>query len=111
LIDEGLAIAQETGERISDSILHRLRGDILLRRDSANPAPAEGALRAAVAIARAQKGRSLELQAALSLAKLYRSTGRRAEARAVLGPALEGFAPTSEMPEIAEALALMERLA
>jgi len=28
-----------------------------------------------------------------------------------LVPALEGFSPTPEMPEIAEALALMERLA
>jgi hypothetical protein len=41
------------------------------------------------------------------LAKLYQSTGRAAEARAVLAPALEGFSPTPEMPEIAEALAFM----
>ena len=72
LIDEGLAISQETGERLTDSILYRLRGDILLKRDPANPAPAEEAFRAAVAIAQAQKARSLELQAALSLAKLNR---------------------------------------
>ena len=110
-LDEGLAIAQETGERISDSILYRLRGDILLKRDPANPAPAEDAFRAAIAIAEAQKARSFELQAALSLAKLYQSTGRPAEARAILSPALEGFSPTPEMPEIAEAQALMERLA
>ena len=51
------------------------------------------------------------LRAALSLAKLYRLTGRPAEAHAVLAPALEGFAPTPEMPEIAEAQALLERLA
>jgi hypothetical protein len=43
----------------------------------------------------------------LSLAKLYRLTGRPAEAHAVLAPALEGFAPTPEMPEIAEAQALL----
>jgi hypothetical protein len=43
----------------------------------------------------------------LSLAKLYQSTSRLAEARAVLAPALEGFAPTDEMPEIAEAQALL----
>jgi hypothetical protein len=45
------------------------------------------------------------------LAKLYQSTARPAEARAVLAPALKGFSPTPEMPEIGEALALMERLA
>jgi predicted ATPase len=111
LIDEGMAISQETGERLTDSILYRLRGDILLKSDPANPAPAEEAFRAAVAIAQAQKARSFELQAALSLAKLYQSTGRPAEARATLAPALEGFSPTPEMPEIAEAQALIEDLA
>ena len=48
---------------------------------------------------------------ALALAELYQSTGRPAEARAVLAPALKGFSPTPQMPEIAEALALMDRLA
>ena len=51
------------------------------------------------------------MRAALSLAKLYQSTGRPAEAHAVLAPALEGFAPTPEMPEIAEAQALLTALA
>jgi hypothetical protein len=49
------------------------------------------------------------LQAALSLAKLYQSTDRLVEAHAALAVALEGFAPTPEMPEIAEAL--LSRLA
>ncbi|HTZ68879.1 MAG TPA: hypothetical protein VMB83_15715 [Roseiarcus sp.] len=34
-----------------------------------------------------------------------------ADAHGLLAPALEGFSPTPEMPEIAEAQALMERLA
>jgi hypothetical protein len=45
------------------------------------------------------------------LAKLRQSSSRPIDARAVLVSALEGFAPTPEMPEIAEAVALMERLA
>ena len=110
-IDEGLATSQETGERLTDSFLYRLRGDILLKRDPANPAPAEEAFRAAVAVAQAQKARSFELQAALALAKLYQSTARPAEARAILGPALEGFSPTPEMPEIAEAQGLLAEIA
>ena len=51
------------------------------------------------------------LQAAHALAKLYQSTGRPLEAHAVLAPALEGFALTPEMPEIAEAQALVSALA
>jgi hypothetical protein len=94
-----------------DTLLHRLRGDILLKRDLADPSPAEEAYRTAIAIAKQQGARSFELRAALALAKLLQSTGRPVDAHAVLAPALDGFAPTPEMPEIAEAQALMERLA
>ena len=84
---------------------------MLLKRDPANPAPAEEAFLTAIAVAKQQGARSFELRAALSLAKLYQSTARPAEAHAVLAPALEGFAPTLEMPEIAEAQALLAALA
>ena len=65
----------------------------------------------AIAASKQQGTRSFELRAALALAKLYQSTGRPADAHAVLAPALEGFAPTKEMPEIAEAQALLTALA
>ena len=63
--------------------------------------------RSAIAIAGEQGARSFQLRAALSLAKLYQSTNRLVDAQAVLSPALEGFSPTPEMPEIAEARALL----
>jgi predicted ATPase len=109
-IDEGLATAQEGGQHIYDAFLHRLRGDILLKRDPADPAPAEAAYRTAIAIAKQQGARSYELRASLALAKLYQSTARAAEAHAVLAPALNGFSPTPEMPEIAEAQAMLAAL-
>ena len=87
-----------------------MRGEILLARDPANPAPAEEALLTAVAVAKRQETRSFGLRAALSLARLYQSSARPAEAHAVLSPALGGFSPTSEMPEIAEAQALRAAL-
>jgi predicted ATPase len=111
LIERGLEIADQTGEHFTDPYLYRTRGEILLSREPANPAPAEEAFQTTIAVAKSQSARSYELLAALSLAKLYQSVGRRAEAHAVLTPALEGFAPTPEMPEIAEVQALMESLA
>ena len=42
---------------------------------------------------------------------MYQSTGRHADAHAILAPALEGFSPKPEMPEIAEAEALLAALA
>ena len=110
LIDEGLATAREGGQRVFDAFLHRLRGDILLERDPANPAPAEEAFQAAIAVAKEQGARSYELLASLSLANLYQSAGCVVEAHAVLAPALEGFSPTPEMPGIAEAEALLVTL-
>jgi len=94
-----------------DAFLHRIRGEMLLKRDPANTVPAEEAFLTAIAIAQQQKARSFELRATLSLAKLYQSTGRAADAHAVLAPALEGFAPTPEFPGIAEAQTLLAALA
>jgi class 3 adenylate cyclase/tetratricopeptide (TPR) repeat protein len=110
-IDAALVLAVETGERWTDALLHQIRGDILLRLDAANAAPAEAAYLAAIAVAREQGARGFGLQAALKLANLYQSTARPVEAHDVLGVALEGFAPTPEMPEIAEGWALRESLA
>ncbi len=109
-IDGAVALARETGEQWTDALLHRIRGEILLKRDPANTALAEEAFLTAIAIAQEQKARTFELRAALSLAKLYQSTHRAADAHAVLAPALEGFAPTPEFPEIAEAQALLAAL-
>jgi predicted ATPase len=111
LIDEAFTTAQHGGQHVWDSFLHRVRGDIFSKRDPADPASAEDAYRTAIAVAKRQGARSVGLQAALSLAKLYQSTGRPANAHAVLAPALEGFSPTPEMPEIAEAQAVLAALA
>ena len=110
-IDAALALANETGERWTDSFLHRVRGKILLKCDPANTTPVEDAFLTAIAIAQQQKAKSFELQAALALAKLYQSTNRPADAHAVLDPALKGFSPTPELPEIEEAETLLAALA
>jgi adenylate cyclase len=75
------------------------------------PFPAEEAFQTAIAIARGQGARGYALIASHSLAKLYQSTGRLEDAHAVLAPALEGLAPTPEMPEIGDAISLAARLA
>jgi predicted ATPase len=110
-ITEALAIADEISEHWVDSFLHRIRGEILLKHDPNDGPPAEEAFLTALAVAQQQKARSFELRAALSLAKLYQSTGRTADAHALLAPAIDGFSPTPELPEIAEAQALLAALA
>ena len=104
MLDDTLATSDRAGIRAFEAELHRARGEMLLKRDPANPAPAEDALLTAIAVAKQQGTRSFELRAALSLAKLRQSTGRPADAHAVLATALEGFALTAEFPETGEAL-------
>jgi len=110
LIDQALGIAAETGEYWTDSLIHRTRGEISLKRNPSSTVPAEEAFLTAISVAQQQKAKSLELQAALSLAKLYQSTGRAADVHAVLAPALEGFSPTPEFPEIEQAQTLLAKL-
>jgi predicted ATPase len=106
-INGALSVAKQTGEHSADALLHRIRGDVLLKAEPENPASAEEAYLVAIGIAQQQGARSFGLLAALSLARLYQSTGRPADAHAILAPALEDFSPTPEMPEIAEAQALL----
>jgi class 3 adenylate cyclase/predicted ATPase len=108
-VDAAIADTERSGQRWFEAESHRIRGEILLKRGPA--APAEEAFLTAIAIAQQQRARSFELRAALSLAKLYQSTGRAADAHGVLAPALEGFSPTPEVPEIEEAQALLAALA
>jgi class 3 adenylate cyclase/predicted ATPase len=109
LVSAGRAITE--AERIGQSWFaaetHRIHGDILLKADRENVDPAEQAYLTAIATAQRQGARGFMLRVSLSLAKLYQSTGRPLDAQAVLAPALEGFSATSQMPEFAEAQALL----
>jgi predicted ATPase len=109
-IDEALALARKTGERWTDAFLHRIRGDILLKRYPADPSSAEEAFRAAIGVARQQKARSFELRAAMSMVRLWRDQGKREKARdllaAIYGPFTEGF----DTLDLKEAKALLDEL-
>ena len=111
VLDEALATCNRTGIRAFEAELYRVRGEMLLKRDPADAAPAEEALQTAIAVAQRQGTRAFELRAAPSLAKLHQSTGRPADAHAVLASAVQGFTPTPEMPEITEAEATLAAIA
>ena len=109
-LDDALAELETTEARWYEAEMHRIRAEILLKRNPADTAAPEQSLQAAVAIAQSQKARSFELRAALSLAKLYCAANRDADAHTVLAPAVEGFPPTQQFPEFAEAQALLSAL-
>jgi predicted ATPase len=109
-IDEALGLAQQTGEHWTDAYLHRILGEILLKRDPANKAPAEEAFLTAIAIAQQQKARTFELRAAMSLARLWRDQGKRDAARDLLAPVYSWFSEGFDTLDLKEAKALLEQL-
>jgi hypothetical protein len=99
---------REIGHRAFDAELHRVRGENPAEARSRQHFGVEQAFEKAIAIAHQQSTRSFRLRASLSLAKLTnRQPARRSHA--VLAHALEGFSPTPEMPEIAEAQAVLQQ--
>ena len=90
-IDQALKDFDRTGQRCFDAEIHRSRGDLLFEKNLAAPDPAEDVYLTAISVAQSQKARSFELRAALSLAKLYRATGRDADAHARSLPLSKAF--------------------
>jgi predicted ATPase len=90
---------------------HRLRGDLLLRRNRSAPDQAEASYRRAIERARSQEARSWELRAAASLARLWRDQGKPAEARALLAPIYGWFTEGFDTADLKEAEALLDELA
>ena len=76
-----------------------------------DPAEAEGCFRQAVAIARRQQAKSLELRATMSLARLWQRQGRRDEARATLAAVYSTFTEGFTTPDLVDAAAQLNSLA
>src|SRR5262249_3776984 len=106
---EALAAVHTTGERYWAAELHRLKGELLLRRASP-PAEAEACLRQALDIARQQQAKSLELRAAMSLGRLWQQQGQRAEAYALLAPIYGWFTEGFDTTDLQEAKGLLTAL-
>ena len=130
MLAEALELADAHGDRFWEAELYRLRGELLLQQttgrkpaDQAPPEPstpaeaeqpvsseAEACLQQALAIARRQQAKSLELRAAMSLARLWQQQGKRAEARELLAPIYGWFTEGFDTADLQEAKALLDAL-
>jgi predicted ATPase len=71
ILAEALAAVEKTGGRGYEAEMYRLKGELLLRQAVPDAPQAEACFQQALAIARRQQAKSLELRAALSLARLW----------------------------------------
>jgi predicted ATPase len=110
---EALAVVRDGGEPFWEAKLHRLQGEFLLRRaevEARARAEAEACFHQALAVARRQSAKSLELRAVMSLTRLYQKQGRQGEARPMLAECYAWFTEGFDTPDLQEAKALLDCL-
>jgi len=109
---EALAHVDTTGERRLEAELHRLTGEFLLAQtdERRQEREAEECFHQALTLARRQQAKSLELRAAMSLARLWQPQGKRAEAYALLAPIYGWFTEGFDTADLQEAKALLDEL-
>jgi predicted ATPase len=108
---EAHTLVEQHEERYWEAEVCRLRGVVLLRQPGTPPAEAEAWVQRALDVARRQEAKSLELRAAMSLARLWQQQGKYTEAYALLAPIYGWFTEGFDTADLQEATALLEALA
>jgi predicted ATPase len=109
VIREAMALAARNDEHMWEAELDRVEG--MLREVKGAPATEiEAWFARAVQKARAQSAKSLELRAAISLARLWTEQGRGTAARDLLEPVYGWFTEGFDTAGLKEAKALLDKL-
>jgi hypothetical protein len=107
---EAARIVETTDERVSEAeFLHRVPGDLL--NAAGDRFAAEQHYRKAIAVAERQSAKLLQLRASISLARLWRDQGKRAEGRDLLAPIYNWFSEGFDALDLKNAKALLDELA
>lgn len=109
VVDEALTIVEATEEHFAEVELYRLKGELLQMQGAANDT-VEACLQKAIDIARHQQAKSLELRAAMSLARLWQQQGKRTQAHDLLAEIYGWFTEGFATRDLQEAKALLEEL-
>jgi predicted ATPase len=104
-------LIEQHEERYWEAEVYRLRGVLLLRQPGTPQDEAETCFQQALAIARRQEARALELRAAMSLARLWQCQGKNAVARQLLAEVYGWFTEGFDTADLQEAKALLDTLA
>jgi predicted ATPase/DNA-binding winged helix-turn-helix (wHTH) protein len=111
VLTEACAFVAATAERFWEAEIYRLKGTLLLQHTMPDKPQAEVCFQRALAIARRQQAKSLELRAAMSLARLWQQQGRCTAARDLLAPIYGWFTEGFDTADLQEAKSLLEALA
>jgi predicted ATPase len=109
-IDEATTM-EASGEKWYEAEVNRVAGEIALKASKPDAAKAQACFERSLAIARKQQAKSLELRAAMSMARLWRDQGKRDEARELLAPVYGWFTEGFDTRDLKEAKASLDQLA
>jgi predicted ATPase len=108
---EALSAADEHENRMHESEINRLKGELFLMLDDSNAVEAQSCFERAIEVGRKQSAKSWELRATTSLARLLIKHGRRDEARAMLAEIYGWFTERFDTLDLKDAKALLDELA
>jgi tetratricopeptide (TPR) repeat protein len=116
LLAKALDAIHENMEYVYEAELYRIKGQLVLQSHSLQSAvsdpqgEAEACFLKAIEIARKQQAKSLELRAAVSLARLWQQQGKQHEARNTLSEIYGWFTEGFDTKDLQEAEALLRTL-
>ena len=117
VIEAALRLTATNFDRFWEAELHRLRGELVLVQGGTTPSAhdtgaedAVGCFQRALAIARQQGAKALELRAAMSLSRLWQQQGKWDEAHELLAPTYGWFTEGFDTADLQEAKAWLEEL-
>ena len=109
-VDAAIDLSNRFGEQLYTAELHRCRGDLLGAGGSHDAEAQEACYEKALAIARDQSSRTMELRAANSLARLWTDQGEYQKAQDMLAPLYGWFTEGFDTADLRDAKALLEEL-
>ena len=110
VLAEAVTLMATTEIRWWEAEVSRLQGELLLQLPSPDVLQAEAAFLRALAVARCQQAKALELRAACSLSRLWHQHDQRAAARDLLAPLYAWFTEGLDTPDLQEARTLLAAL-
>ncbi len=107
---EAHTLVEQHEERWWEAEVYRLRGVLLLQQTVTQQVEAETCFQRALDVARRQEAKSLELRAAMSLARLWQQQGKRTAAHDLLAPIYGWFTEGFDTADLQEARTLLDAL-
>jgi predicted ATPase len=110
-LSEAMSLIETTKDKWFEAEVYHRAGQVALLTHRPDQSKAEAYFEHALTVSRAQQARSLELRAAMSLARLWRDQGKVPQARELLAPVYGWFTEGFDTRDLKEAKALLQGLA